>query len=139
MLFILLERSHARQLSYGSGHGRQRLPDFVGDGRREAPQRRHAVLGGDFLFQPAEIGKVLEVEDIAIALRVARAEWRNADAEVALLAIGGAKLNLATQRKTFAAIRDPGNPKLLAEFGEFAPANVGEAITQDLLAGTVQQ
>ena len=89
--------------------------------------------------KPAEIGEVLEVEYIAAALGVARAEGRHADPEIALLAIRRAEFNLTAQRKAFFAPGRTAGPELFADLRELAPANVREAMAHNLLAGAIQQ
>ena len=72
MLFIFFQRRHAAQFLHGSGHGRQRLPDFMSDRGGEPAERRHALFGGDFLFKPAKFRQVLEIKHEPTARRVTR-------------------------------------------------------------------
>ena len=65
MFFVLLQRHHSPQFLHGSGHGRQRLANFVRDGRGKPSERGHALLGGHFLLQALQVGEVLEIEHVA--------------------------------------------------------------------------
>ena len=43
----------------------------MGDSRGKAPQSGHTFLRGDFLLEAAKIRQVLEVENVAVAFRIA--------------------------------------------------------------------
>ena len=55
----------SRANSFNSaGHRRERLANFVRDGRGKPSQRGHAFLGGHFLFEALEVGEVLKIENV---------------------------------------------------------------------------
>src|SRR2546429_6483208 len=88
----IFERHKASQFFYGAGHGRQGLPDFMGDGGGETPQRGHALFGGHLLLQPAQVRKVLKVEDKAAAFLGSQAQRGHADSQIARLALWSPKM-----------------------------------------------
>ena len=97
VLFVFFQRHQPRQLFYRAGHGRQRLADLVGDGGGKPSQRRHALFCGHFLFQSPQIGQVLEIKYVAASLCLSRAQWRNADADIALLPLRRTEVDLLAQ------------------------------------------
>ena len=99
MLFVLLQRHQAAQFLHGAGHGRQRLADFVRDGRGEAPERRHAFLGGHFLLQALQVREVLKIENVAGGAALSGAQRGNRYADEALLAVGSHEIHFAALRQ----------------------------------------
>ncbi len=73
----------------------KRLADFVRDGRGETAQRRHAFLGGYFLFQTLQVREVLEIEYVAGGAALSRAKRRDRYADETLLAIGRQEIDFA--------------------------------------------
>src|SRR5579885_2321950 len=129
VFFILLQRNQPREFLHGTGHGAKRLPDLVSDGRRKAAERSHAFLGGDFLFQPAEFGQVLKVEDIAALLLLPRTERRNANAQEALLAGRREKINLLAQGRRAALAEQPRQPEVGTQVLQIRAAHIGETVS----------
>ena len=139
MLLVFFERYETRQFLDGAGHGRQRLPNFVGDRGGKAPQCGHALLGRHFLFQPAEIRKVLKVEYITVAFRVARTQRRNTDAQIADLPRRRQEVNLLSERKSLAVFVLIGEPEIVIQLLQPPASQFREAMSQDFLAGTIQK
>src|SRR5713101_7361312 len=99
MLLVFFKRYETRQFLDRAGHGRQGLPDFVGDGRGKTSQGGHALLGRDFLLQPAKIRQVLEVENVTVAFPIARTQRRNTDAKIADIPGRRTEVNLLPERE----------------------------------------
>src|ERR1700736_4509497 len=139
MLFVLFQRDQSRKLFHSSGHRGQRLPDLMRNCRRKPPQCGHAILDRYFLLEPAKVRQVLKIEDIAVALRIARSQWRNADSKIALLAIGSAKLNFPAKGQPLVHGRQARKPEVLTDFRELSTPNVSEAMTKDFFSRAVQE
>src|SRR5260370_12763587 len=139
MLLVFLERYEARQFLNRAGHGRQRLPNFVRDGGGKPPQGSHALLGSYFLLQPAKIREVLKIENVAIALRVARTERRNTDAQIADATGRRSEVNLLSEGEPLAIFVLTGEPEILIQFLQLLAAQFSEEMSADFLAGAIQQ
>ena len=139
MHVVFFHRHQTREFLDGADHSGQRLPDFMGDSGGEPAKSGHAFLGSDFLFQPSKIGEVLKVVDEAAAMGIARAQRRNTDAEIAELTFAGPELDFAPQRKLVGRPGACPAPESLVDFGNLFPAEVHEAISENVLARTVEQ
>src|SRR6266850_2154213 len=139
MLLVFLERHEPCELLDGAGHGRERLANLVSDSGREAAQGGHAFLGRDFLLQSAQLGQVLKVEDIAAALRIPSAQRRNTDSQIAPLAGGCAEVYLFSKREPFRVGILAGQPEIFVQILQFLAVQLGEAESENFLAGAVQQ
>ena len=92
MPVVLFQGNQPAKLVHSAGHGRERLANLMSDGRRQTAEGRHAILRGDLLFKPVEVGQVLEIENIPGAAAVPGPERRNRDAQEAFLASRGAEV-----------------------------------------------
>src|SRR6266852_3979051 len=139
MLLVFFKRYETRQFLDRAGHGRQGLPNFVGDGGGKTSQGGHALLGRDFLLQPAKIRQVLEIEYIAVALRIARGQRRNTYAEIADISRWPPKVNLFSEREPLTIFVATGEPEIVIQFLQLLAAHFGKVMSQDFLAGAIQQ
>ena len=102
------KRHQAAQFLDGAGHGRQRLADFVRDGRGQTPERRHAFLGGHFLLEALQVRQVLEIKHVSGRAALSRAQRGDRNSDESLLAIGRHEIHFAALGK-------------LAVFGRYRP------------------
>ena len=138
MAFILFQWRQARQFLDRAGDRRQRLANLVGDRRRKAPQRGHAILSLNFLFQPAQIRQVLEVEDVSGRFLVARTQWRGRNSQKALLAVSRRKINLVARNAIWIGIRAPRRPETRPKSLDQLASNVSKTIAGDFLRSPVE-
>src|SRR5260370_9169962 len=91
------------------------------------------------MLQPAKIRQVLEVENVTVAARIAGAQRRNTDAEIADIPRRGSEINLLAKREPLAILVMTGEPEIVIQFLELHAAHVSEAMSEDFLAGTIQE
>src|SRR6266850_8346439 len=139
MLLVFLQRNEPCKLLHGAGHGRERLPNFMGNSGGEPAQGSHAFLGRHFLLQPAQLGQVLKVEDIAAALRGASAQRRNTDSQITPLAGGCAEVYFFSKREPFRAGILAGQPEIFVQILQALAAQLGEAESENFLTRAIQQ
>src|SRR6266480_3651715 len=101
----------------------------MGDGGGETPQRGHALFGGHLLLQPAQVRKVLKVEDKPAAFLCSQAQRRHADSQIAHLSMWCPKMDLLSQRQSLNIRILPGEPEILRVFPR-VPAPCSEASGQ---------
>src|SRR6266436_1525349 len=87
----------------------------------------------------AEIREVLKIENVAVALRVARTQRRNTDAQIADVPGGCTEVNLFPEGEPLAICVLTGEPEILIQFLQLLAAQINEAISEDFLAGAIQQ
>src|ERR1700722_17012156 len=138
MFFVFFQRHEPGQLFYRSGHCGERLADFVGDGGGKSAQGGHAFFSGNFLLQAAQLSQILEIEDVTAAAVIARAQRGDANANVTLLAVGGAKVDLFPAGNVFQAMF-AGQPEVTVEFLQQAAAKSREAMTENFFSGAVEE
>src|SRR6266480_1967363 len=111
----------------------------MGDGGGETPQRGHALFGGHLLLQPAQVRKVLKVEDKPAAFLCSQAQRRHADSQIAHLSMWCPKMDLLSQRQSLNIRILPGEPEILVQLLKFFPAHIREPMSQNLLAGAIEE
>jgi len=57
---LLIHLRYTGEHADRAGNGSQRIPDFMGDGSRQPPHGRQAVLHAHFTLQPADLGEIVE-------------------------------------------------------------------------------
>src|SRR5262249_6294107 len=131
--------NHAGEFFDGAGHGGERLTNLVSDGGGKPAQCGHALLGGNFLLEPAEVGKVLKIEDEAAALVVPGPQRRNADAEIADFAARSLETNLFANRDFAGRFQRTWNPEVQIDVLKALAVHVREAAREDFLSGAIEQ
>src|SRR5712692_10490318 len=116
MAVVLFQGNQPAKLVHSAGHCRERLANLMSDGRRQTAEGGHAILRGDLLFKPVEVGQVLEIENIR-------------GAEVYFLALYGP------------AVRGllAGQPEIRKYLRKISSAQFMERIADDFFSGAVQQ
>src|SRR6266849_2302354 len=139
MAVVLFQGNQPAKLVHSAGHCRERLANLMSDGRRQTAEGGHAILRGDLLFKPVEVGQVLEIENIPGAATVPGPERRNRDAQEAFLATRGAEVY-------FLALYGPavrgllaGQPEIRKYLRKISSAQFMERIADDFFSGAVQQ
>ena len=111
VLFVFFERHEPAEFLHGSGHGRQRLANFVSDRRGQTPKRCHALLRGDFLLETLQVREVLEIKYVAGGAAFACAKRRDRNSDETLLAIGCHEIHFAPLWQFAVGGDSPGSQK----------------------------